>query len=182
MGSRQGKSAVTPRGWTVAGSHPADYEFPVDRNTARTGKGSACIRSTARKAKGFGTLMQTFRADAYLGERVRMSGYLKSRDVSEWAALWMRIDGSRGQRLGFDNMHDGGPDRSVKGTTDWTECQIVLDVPPNSFAIAFGVLLAGKGQIWVDDFRFEVVGDDVPVTDQEPRALPEAPTNLGFEE
>ena len=37
--------------------------------------------------------MQTFKADAFRGERVRMSGYVRSKEVSDWAGLWMRVDG-----------------------------------------------------------------------------------------
>lgn len=77
--------------------------------------------------------------------------------------------------------------RPIKGSIDWARHEIVLDVPKESGDIAFGVLLAGTGQVWVDDFRFEVVGNDVPTTGgnpgQPPRRpeAPEQPANLDFE-
>lgn len=51
-------------------------------------------------------------------ERVRLSGMVKTQVVSDWSGLWFRIDqkGSQ-QNLGFDNMHNGKKDRSIKGTT-----------------------------------------------------------------
>jgi hypothetical protein len=55
-------------------------------------------------------------------------------------------------------------DRLVTGTTGWEKFQVILDVPPDSDQIAFGVLLKGAGIVWVDDFQFEVVGEDVPTT------------------
>ena len=37
--------------------------------------------------------MQFFKADAYRGKRLRLSGYVKTNAVENRAALWMRIDG-----------------------------------------------------------------------------------------
>lgn len=49
--------------------------------------------------------------------------------------------------------------------------------------IAFGVLLNGPGQIWVDELGFEMVGDDVPVTNQRStEGLSSEPVNLNFED
>jgi hypothetical protein len=93
----------------------------------------------------------------------------------------MRVDGVRGKGLSFDNMHD----RAIKGTLDWSRHAIVLDVPEDSTSISFGVLLKGTGQVWVDDFEFEVVKTDVPTTDlrrTEMGAYGTRPRNLQFEE
>ena len=124
--------------------------------------------------------MQVFRADRHRGERLRMSAYVKTKDVEAWAGLWMRVDGPGGGILSFDNMQD----RPVRGTIGWEQYEVVLDVPETSVHIAFGVLLAGKGKVWVDDFEFEVVGPDTPVTDLKSRVteMPLEPGNLGFEE
>jgi len=54
--------------------------------------------------------------------------------------------------------------RPIKGSTDWQKYEVVLDVPEGSMEIAFGILLAGKGQAWVDDLQLDVVGTDVPST------------------
>ena len=42
----------------------------------------------------------------------------------------------------------------------------------------------GPGKAWADDFRFEEVGEDVPVTDlkNKIREMPDEPVNLGFED
>src|SRR5438045_796302 len=102
--------------------------------------------------------MQTCLADKYLGKRVRMSGYMKSKDVTEWAAFWFRVDQANSDKeLSFDNMHDGKKDRSIKGTTEWTKYDIVLDVPLKASNLAYGALLGGTGQIWFENITFEVV-------------------------
>jgi hypothetical protein len=172
-------NAETPKGWFAAGSHPKDYKMSVDRTVVHSGKASALMKSAVSEPGGFGTLMQTCKADAFRGKRVRMSGYVRSQDVKNWAGLWMRVDGPRGEALAFDNMQD----RALKGTSDWKKYAIVLDVPESAQEIAFGLLLTGAGQVWMDDLDFAVVGKDVPTTGPKPSAgAPPTPANLNFEE
>jgi hypothetical protein len=170
--------ADLPAGWIKAGSHPAEYQMGLDATARHGGKASGFVKATATDLHGFGTLMQMAAPGKYRGKRVRFSGYVKSEKVqSGWAGLWFRIDGPKqGDTLGFDNMQQ----RPIKGTTDWTRYEIVLDVPTTAAALAFGVLLSGDGQVWMDDLNFEVVSSAVPRTGSlaGPRS---APQNLDFE-
>src|SRR2546426_4617327 len=72
----------TPKGWFHAGNRPKDYEMSVDREVAHGGKASAHLKSIVTQTSGFGTLMQTFKADAYRGKRIRMSGYVRAQEVA----------------------------------------------------------------------------------------------------
>jgi hypothetical protein len=54
--------------------------------------------------------------------------------------------------------------RPIKGTQDWAKYDVVLDVPNDSVGIYFGILLVGKGQVWLDNIHFEGVGSNVPTT------------------
>lgn len=171
--------AQLPKGWFAAGTHPKEYEMKLDREASHSGKASATLKSIVPKTGGFGTLMQMCKADNYRGKRVRMSGFVRSVDVADWAGLWLRVDGSKSEALAFDNMQD----RPVKGTTDWKSCEIVLDVPEDAQMLAFGVLLSGTGQVWMDGIKFEIVGKDVPVTGTAGKNTgPAAPVNLDFED
>jgi hypothetical protein len=172
-----GAAADLPAGWTKAGSYPAEYDMGKDTTTRHEGKASGFVKATAAELHGFGTLMQTAGPGAYRGKRVRFSGYVKSENVkSGWASLWFRIDGPKqGEPLGFDNMQQ----RPIKGTTDWTRYEIVLDVPDTATALAFGLRLSGDGEVWMDDLKFEVVSSAVPTTGPGPRSA--SPQNLDFE-
>ena len=173
-----------PTGWFTAGSAPESYDMGIDQGAGQDGKNAATIKSKVKKINGFGTLMQDCLPDNYLGKRVRMSGMVKTKDVAEWAGLWFRIDQKNSDRdLGFDNMHDGKKDRSIKGTTDWTRYEIVLDVPVNASNLAYGALLVGTGQIWFDDIKFEIVDNTVPTTGESSEHLMpgKEPVNLDFE-
>jgi len=182
-------TADSPAGWIINGSDLPNYEISVDTTVKHGGKASARIRFIAGKADGFGGLMQVFKADDYHGKRVRMSAWLRSENADS-AQLWLRLDAARSM-LGFDNMEN----RGVKGTSDWKKYEITLDVPANTINIAFGAMVVGKGLAWVDDFNFEVVGQDVTPTNMltpeqmkeetETRPVakfPSRPVNLNFEE
>ena len=174
-----------PKGWFKAGNKPNDYTMTIDRETRHSGKASASLKNTASgTTSGFGTLMQTFSADVFRGKRVRFSGYVRSQGVADWAGLWMRVDGPRGVPLAFDNMQK----RAIKANAEWARYEIVLDVPESAQEIAFGLLLSGKGQVWMDDLNFEVVGNDLPTTGESmtgentAKASNRTYANLDFEE
>jgi hypothetical protein len=176
----------TPKGWFAAGNKPRDYEMTTDHSIVHGGNASASVKCVAQSAVGFGTLMQTCRADTFRGKRVRFSGYVRAAGVNDWAGLWLRVDGPTSgdsknpEPLAFDNMQQ----RPIKGTSDWTKYEIVLDVPERAQEIAFGILLSHGGQVWVDDLKMEEVGTDVPTTvsQKEESSSPAAPVNLGFED
>jgi len=171
--------ADLPAGWFKAGCHPTEYDMGLDESVRRDGKASATVKSIVEKPQGFGTLMQMTQVGQYSGRRVRFSGFVKSDKVTQWAGLWFRVDGPNpNQQLSFDNMQD----RPIKGTTDWTRYEIVLDVPGEAQRLAFGILLAGGGQVWMDELKFEVVQTTVKSTNMGglPPA-PAAPSNLNFE-
>jgi hypothetical protein len=170
-------AAAAPAGWFLAGSQPADYVTGTDTQTFHAGKGSAFLAASAAGAKGFGTLMEQFTPQEYLGKRVRLTAWVKSDKVGGWAGVWMRVDGPAGQMLSFDNMQG----RPIQGTTDWRQYDVVLDVPQEAIGLAFGVLLSGPGRVWMDDVAFAAVDPSVPTTDRPGTSQPVAPVNLDFE-
>jgi hypothetical protein len=168
--------AEVPKGWFLAGSKPAAYESSVDKVNTYGGLPSAYLKSKSPEVpEGFGTLMQNFSADQYIGKRVRFGAFVKSEGVERWSGLWMRIDGKPGQTLAFDNMQK----RSIKGVTGWKEYEVVLDVPAGATGIFLGILLDGPGTVWMSNNKFDVVGPNVPSTDMLTAPAP-GPTNLDF--
>jgi hypothetical protein len=103
----------------------------------------------------------------------------------------MRVDADR-RAVAFDNMGN----RPIKATTDWKMYSIVLDVPTAATRIVFGTILAGKGQVWADDFKLDIVDNRIASTnmtelveamEQQPATAKSTnepnrrPVNLGFE-
>jgi hypothetical protein len=84
---------------------------------------------------------------------------VNSEAVVACAGLWMRID--RGNDvIAFDNMHN----RAIKGTAGWQRYEAVLYVAKDATPFSFGVLPVGGGEVWPNNTKFDVVGDDVAVT------------------
>ena len=162
-----------PKGWIAAGSKPKSYEMGIVKGEGRDGKNCATVKSVDRKINGFGTLMQMCSPEKFQGKRVKMTSYMKSDKVKEWAGMWFRAD-KGSVSVSFDNMED----RPIKGNTEWKKCEIVLDVPSNATGLAYGVLLSGTGQVWFDEVSFEIVDAMVSTTG----TWNTTPKNLNFEE
>jgi len=175
-----GVTRTAPPGWKKSGSKPGVYDVGTDNLNPWGGMPSAYAASIDKAGGEFGGLMQVTSAEAYRNQRVKLTGWIKTEDANDGGGhLWLRIDGQEGGRsLQFDNM-DG---RAPKGTTDWQEYSVVLDVPPNASTLNYGFFIEGQGKIWVNGVTLNPAGSEVPSTDMlvKKPALPEAPVNLGF--
>lgn len=155
----KGKSPIIPEKWTCGGVSDT-FTMRVDSTKAYSGNKSIYIESYDNSLiKRFGTCRKDISVDNYLGKKIKLSGYIKSKNIVGWAGFWMRVDGKNNKVFSFDNMHDGF-DRSIKGTTDWTKYEIVLKVPKKATHITFGVLLAdGTGKLWFDNVTIEAISN-----------------------
>lgn len=170
-------SAQSIDGWYKSGSKSKSYEVGFDKSNIKTGKKSAYLESIEDNIVGFGTLMQTCDAKNYLGKKIKLSAFIKSENIVNWSGMWLRVDSKFGKKsLSFDNMHN----RPIKGDTDWTKYEIVLNVPSESSTLNYGVLINGTGKVWFDQLSIEILGNmDL---DYKKTNLPDKPTNLDFED
>ena len=191
--------AQMPAGWVQWGPDSAHHTIRLDRQTMASGAASLTIvGDSSGPADGWLGARQFVAASAFAGHRVRILAKLKTRDATD-AVLYGKVEGFAGDtvvRWFYDAMND----RDRKGTTDWAEESIVLDVPREATRFVFGSLLNGSGQMWVDDFSISLVDGPEKSTATDvayffppnewasTRALwakdvlLPAPRNLGFEE
>ncbi|SDH46497.1 hypothetical protein SAMN04488062_10820 [Flavobacterium omnivorum] len=170
-----------PSGWFKSGSDPNSYDMRVEKGAGYDGKNAATIQSIMPNISGFGTLMQSFAAEKYLGKRIRLSGYVKTKDVAGKACFWLRVEKANSQQiLSFDNMNN----RPIIGTNDWKKYEIVVDVPATASKISYGALVRGTGKIWFDNLSFEIVDSSVETTGKKIEKSEKIiePTNLNFDE
>ena len=123
--------------------------------------------------------MQTTSAEVYQNTRVKLTGWVKTEDANDGGHLWLRVDGrNASDLLGFDNMNTRAP----KGTTDWQEYSVVLDVPPEASSLNYGFFVKGTGKMWVNGLTIQPVDSNIPTTNMlsGKRQLPKTPANLGF--
>lgn len=167
-------------GWHFYATDRAAYQAQIDRQVAHSGQSSAYLHSTAAAvSQSFGLYWQRIDASRYRGQRVRVSAFLKTREVRGWAGMWMRVDPKVGPSLEFENMQR----RPILGDTDWKPYQIELEVAQEAEEIHFGCLLVGQGEVWFDDVQLQAVGAFQPGERQMRRArhLPMEPVDPGFE-
>ena len=180
LGAAGAVLAASPRGWEFSASAPQIYQAEVDHKVFHSGKASGCIKSVGpASATNFAVLTQKIRAVNFRGRRWEMRGFIRTQDVDGWAGMWMRIDSRQGETLEFDNMQN----RPIHGTTGWTAYSVKLNVPEAADSINFGLLLSGKGEVWLDDVSFHDLGP-VAAGAKERQKLrdPDPLLNLGFEE
>lgn len=176
------RELVLPRGWLVTGhTELKNYRLGVDP----AAPGIALIESRFGRDSGvdlsgdkYAVLMQSIVADAYRGRRAKLTASIKSEDADA-GTIWMRIDRAPGSALRFDNMMTRNANGPLKGTKDWTERSIVLEVPDEATSIHYGFFLQGYGRVWARAFRLEDVSEDTETTAGSGAYLPK-PTNLDF--
>lgn len=156
-----------PVGWQLFGSE--EYTVSLDSTDVQRGSRSAMIAYDGDKAD-FKAWSYTIPAN-YDGQKIKLTGYMKTENVEGSAGLWMRID----PQVAFDNMQD----RAVTGTTGWKQYEIELDLNPNKATqIVLGGLLVGKGKIWLDNLRVTIDGADLK--DAKPKELLPAAKDTAF--
>ncbi|MCO7223035.1 hypothetical protein [Pleionea sp. CnH1-48] len=154
------RASSLPEGWRFTGSDQQLYKVGIDQQQGKPAPSAYLFAQEGTNSEQFGTISQRFNPQKYLGKRVRLSAWVKTTNVEGWAGLWMRIDTQTFKGLTFDNMKN----RPIVGSNDWKKYSIVLDVDSRATALLFGVFMSGKGKLWVDDFKFEVVDSKVPLT------------------
>lgn len=143
-----------------------NYEIYADVNIVKSGTRSASLKSNSDviNSEGKGTfLMQTIKAENFLGRKVRIVLWLKSQNTEDCSS-WLRVEGEGMKITAQSNLNKN----MLAGSFDWKRFEQVVNVPEGSQQITFGVGMRGKGQIWIDDIHFEEVGTNVPSTAPKP--------------
>jgi hypothetical protein len=95
-------------------------------------------------------------SDKYAGHTVRMTGWVKTENVSE------RIEPCIFPYAGWNNLlarHSMVRDSSLKGTRDWTQFSVTCVIPDNTEYLRTGFNFFGSGKVWIDmdSLKFEIV-------------------------
>ena len=151
--------------WLIAGNRPEEYVVepaPERWRDLRVVNLSCLVDSL----QGFGTLMREVPPVPFFSVGCRVTAWLRPDGLTNWAGLWARVDGPhdaslrQAPMLAFDNMAD----RPVRGTGDWQQYDVVLDVPPTAQTLAFGVLLEGAGTVGIAGLRLTTASPGMPRT------------------
>ena len=180
-GTHTTRSGVWPLHWARWGWYPGNYEIGLSKKIHRKGGVSAYIRlKKGRSSRGFAQFLQFVSASAYQGKRVRLSGFIKANATQ---AVWFKL--VLGSSMGRKTLEyarvapKGKPDK--KG---WYKIEIVQDIPKEATRITIGCGLKGKGPLYCDDFKLEVVSNKTALTPnsnkRKRKKLSSSPQNLDF--
>ena len=139
---------VSSENWWLQEACRDNYEYSIS-DISYSGQGSGYFVSLP-KSRGWCNTAQRISANRYLGKYVQLTGMIRTEGLTGFSKLWMRADGPTGQ-VSFD---DRWPD-FVTADTDWIEYELQMYVPDDTVVISFGAVLAGEGEMWMDDFRLE---------------------------
>jgi hypothetical protein len=142
-------------------STPDQYLAGIDPQVERSGSGPVGYIRSLGKATGHGTRAAQVAAEPFHGKRVRVSGWVRTRDVKNWAGIQVSVVGLDGRLLSNDDMAD----RPITGSADWRQYDCVLDVADDAAGIVVSFSIYGMGEAWMNDFRVEPVPSSVPITD-----------------
>ena len=127
----------------------------ADNSVSHSGHWSVRLQRDAQSAGSFSVITRSLPVD-FQGGTVELRGYLRLKDVSGNAGLWMREDGN-GEMLALENMQS----QQVTGTRDWAQYRIMLQINPHVERLLFGVLVSGTGTLWADDLELLVDGKPI---------------------
>jgi hypothetical protein len=168
-------AADLPPGWYIIGVSPTGYDVAVAAGAGINGSG-LIVKNVQELPDRFSGVGQQISAENYLGKKVRLSGFIRTKAVTDgYAGLWIRVDKEK-EVLLLDNMGD----RGVTGNTEWLAYDAVILVDKAATGIIFGALLTGKGEMFVDQLSLEIVSDDTPTTNSTSATFRKEPHSLDF--
>ncbi|GHT17219.1 hypothetical protein FACS189429_0840 [Bacteroidia bacterium] len=136
-----------PTGWQVNGGQ--NYKFSLDSSIVQNGKYSATLEYTEGEPNFI--VLGKFLFEKFEGKTITLSGYLKTENIEGYASILMRID----PEVAVNEV-------KVTGTVDWTKYEITLNMNPKQTRdYALGIVLNGKGKVWVDNLKISVDGKDI---------------------
>src|SRR5215468_8689601 len=119
-----------PAGW---GASPSEH-VSSDDQVFHGGQRSVRVERRPDSARDFSGVTLMLPVD-FGGSRVQLSGFVRTEDVTGFAAIWMRLDGASGP-LAFDTIQN----LNVQGTTEWKEYTISVPVHSDGRNLYFGFI------------------------------------------
>lgn len=157
------EGATDDRNWRISDeSDPTLYSTAFDSDVTHDGHPALCFSYTSNDAapRGIHTrLGHDFYgpdSDKYTGHTMRMSGWIKTENVSGRIEPLISPNAGWNNVLARDSMYR---DYSLKGTHDWTPFSVTCVIPDNTAYIRTGFVFSGSGKAWIDldSIKYEIV-------------------------
>jgi C-terminal processing protease CtpA/Prc len=150
-----GAQAAQTRPWNRVELATGEYTVDVDSSVARSGRRSLRIDGFTTTPLGGGSVLQQIRADRFRGKRVRVSAYVRTRNVRGLGGTIAVAVAGEGRVVAQSRL-DQAP---LTGSRNWQLLTAVVDVPGLAVGLNITGTLEGAGTTWFDNFRIEVIGN-----------------------
>jgi carboxyl-terminal processing protease len=127
------------------------FKVQLDATAAKSGAQSLKIASTVEAPTGFQSVTQNCPVQISGPTLLHLRAAVKTRNPTG-VALWCQIWDDQ-KMIGFANSQSLG--NKPSGAGEWQELELPLLLKPTTRRLVFGAYLAGKGEAWFDDLRFE---------------------------
>lgn len=158
-----------PGGWFASSDSASDYHVgsDVSRRPGGSGMISGYIRATVKNPSSSAALTQTINAEHLRGQRVRLTGYVRRSGNGGLAQLFLRVEGNATKPATDYTAPVFTPAKETRDGNGWIMHSIVVDVPKHCSGLRIGFVSVGADEAWLDDVRFELVNETVPLTGHE---------------
>jgi hypothetical protein len=149
----QGAPGKLPPFWFVPALPKDANQWAQVRRDGCINKSCAIVLVPENAPARVGNLIQSFSAVAYRGKTLRLTAWLRleAADPEDRAQMWLTVDRANNKK-GFLDMGN----RPVR-SADWTRCEIQTRIDDDATFITFGIMLIGRGMVWVDNVSVEMV-------------------------
>lgn len=133
--------------------------YGSDSLIKHSGNRSAYLQHTGSKSPNYrGISMGMTLPVNYIGKKIQLKGFLKTKDVTEGlASLIINLEGISHNVLIAGAMER----RNLQGTNDWAEYSVEVPLLEDTKFVYFGAVLSGKGKLWIDDVKLLIDGKDI---------------------
>jgi hypothetical protein len=151
-----GQPDGAPPGWFVVGG-ATDSRFAASWQREGCHGALPCALLSAppdAPADSFGTMMQSFAAQPFRGQPVRLRAWirLEKKLPTDHAQMLLHVGRPDFQPAFVDNMANRPID-----SEEWDEYEIQGEVAPDADTIQIGISLYGSGRVWIAEVEFGAV-------------------------
>lgn len=137
--------------WMLGGKTPSNYFLYNTFDINGINKFVHYLHSI-QSIEGYGVVFCFLNKNLYLGERIKLSGMIRTKSIQEYADLWIR--GEKPNDLW--EMKSLECD-SIKEKDSWKEYSIIVDIPIDVKRLSVGLTLKGEGHIWFHSMKVEII-------------------------
>jgi hypothetical protein len=147
-----------PVNWEFTGgggeSYPNGYIGFCDDSVKHSGRYSLHLRYVTGNGFGLGKPAGNSILPDLRGKTVAIGGWIKTQNVSGYAAFWFRANDSAENVIAFRSLQRDG----INGSKDWKHYSMQVDVPKTATGLNWGAIMGGSGDAWFDDITIDTNG------------------------